>query len=170
VISEQTVCTLGRIYSPSHSYCLQPLLPSSLPTSFLPFLPYQVEAEEDVLTKKRSNHLQRKLANRKSQAKVDPHVEDQFLTGRLYGGYQFLCNSCYTITRDSRIRCMIGFPKPCLFVFFFGFIKIVCCKRLPVLVIYYLTVERLSGHCLMSTSTECKKSNLKWLLIFPFFS
>jgi len=67
----------------------------------------EAEAEDDVLTKKRSNHLQRKLANRKAQAKVDPHVEDQFLTGRLYGGYQFLCNSCCTITRDSRIRCMI---------------------------------------------------------------
>jgi len=44
----------------------------------------EAEAEDDVLTKKRSNHLQHKLANRKAQAKVDPHVEDQFLTGRLY--------------------------------------------------------------------------------------
>ena len=105
-------------------YTLSHPNPSSLPTSFLPpslrpFLPYQAEAEDDVLTKKRSNHLQRKLANRKAQAKVDPHVEDQFLTGRLYGGYQFLCNSCCTITRDSRIRCMIGFPKPSFFFFLF---------------------------------------------------
>ena len=48
----------------------------------------QTDTEEDVLTKKRSNHLQRKLAGRKAQAKVDPHVEEQFLTGRLYGAYQ----------------------------------------------------------------------------------
>ena len=41
--------------------------------------------EEDVLNKKRSNHVMRKLASRKPQAKVDPHVEEQFLTGRLLG-------------------------------------------------------------------------------------
>lgn len=126
MISEQTVCMLGRIYTPP-SLLLSPTSPSFLPShllspsfpSLLPFLPYQAEAEDDVLTKKRSNHLQRKLANRKAQAKVDPHVEDQFLTGRLYGGYQFLCNSCCTITRDSRIRCMIWFPKPSFFFFWF---------------------------------------------------
>ena len=38
-----------------------------------------------MLTKKKSSHLQRKLAARKPTAKVDPHVEEQFLTGRLYG-------------------------------------------------------------------------------------
>ena len=43
------------------------------------------ESEDDVLTKKKSSHLQHKLAARKPMAKVDPHVEEQFLTGRLYG-------------------------------------------------------------------------------------
>ncbi len=44
-------------------------------------------AEDDVLTKKKSNHVVRKLEERKKEnkAKVDPHVEEQFLTGRLYG-------------------------------------------------------------------------------------
>lgn len=41
------------------------------------------EDEEDMVNKKRSNHVQRKISSRKSQAKVDPHVEEQFLTGRL---------------------------------------------------------------------------------------
>ena len=38
-----------------------------------------------MLKKKKSRHLQRKLDARKPNAKVDPHVEEQFLTGRLYG-------------------------------------------------------------------------------------
>lgn len=38
-----------------------------------------------MVNKKRSNHVQRKISSRKSQAKVDPHVEEQFLTGRLLG-------------------------------------------------------------------------------------
>ena len=44
-------------------------------------------SEDDPLTKKKSNHLQRKLEERRKEnkAKVDPHVEEQFLTGRLYG-------------------------------------------------------------------------------------
>lgn len=41
--------------------------------------------EEDIVNKKRSNHVQRKISSHKSQAKVDPHVEEQFLTGRLLG-------------------------------------------------------------------------------------
>ncbi|CAI8032315.1 40S ribosomal protein S8 [Geodia barretti] len=41
------------------------------------------EDEEDVLNRKRSSHIQRKLASRKSHAKVEQHVEEQFLTGRL---------------------------------------------------------------------------------------
>ena len=45
----------------------------------------QEPSEDDPISKKRSNHLQRKLANRKTNAKVDPHVEEQFLTGRVYG-------------------------------------------------------------------------------------
>lgn len=48
-----------------------------------------VEATEDgPLTKKRSNHLQRKMDKRRkdNKAKIDPHVEEQFYTGRLYGG------------------------------------------------------------------------------------
>ena len=41
--------------------------------------------EEDPLNKKRSNHLQRKLDGRKSDAKIESHLEEQFNTGRLYG-------------------------------------------------------------------------------------
>ena len=37
------------------------------------------------MTRKRSNHVQRKITSRKPQAKVDPHVEEQFLAGRLLG-------------------------------------------------------------------------------------
>ena len=40
------------------------------------------DVEEEVA--KQSNHLQRKLQARKPMAKVDPHVEEQFSTGRLY--------------------------------------------------------------------------------------
>lgn len=45
-------------------------------------------SEDDPLTKKKSNHLQRKLDERKKEnkSKVDSHVEEQFFTGRLYGG------------------------------------------------------------------------------------
>ena len=44
-------------------------------------------SEDDPLTKKKSNHLVRKLEERRkdNKAKIDPHVEEQFLTGRLYG-------------------------------------------------------------------------------------
>ena len=44
-------------------------------------------AEDDPLTKKKSNHVMRKLEERRkdNKAKIDPHVEEQFLTGRLYG-------------------------------------------------------------------------------------
>ena len=41
--------------------------------------------EEDVVNRKRSNHVQRKLAGRKALSKVEQHVEEQFLTGRLLG-------------------------------------------------------------------------------------
>ncbi|XP_065898136.1 small ribosomal subunit protein eS8-like [Dysidea avara] len=41
-------------------------------------------SEEDPLNKKRSNHLQRKLEGRKTEAKVDSHLEEQFTTGRIY--------------------------------------------------------------------------------------
>lgn len=44
--------------------------------------------EEDPLNKKRSNHLQRKLDARKSDAKIDSHLEEQFNTGRIYGWYR----------------------------------------------------------------------------------
>ena len=37
------------------------------------------------MKKKRSKHLMRKIAGRRPQAKVDQHVEEQFVTGRLYG-------------------------------------------------------------------------------------
>ena len=42
----------------------------------------QKEGEETVV--KKSNHLQRKLDARKPLAKVDPHVEEQMSSGRLY--------------------------------------------------------------------------------------
>ena len=48
-----------------------------------PLAPPTQEVEEEQA--KRSNHLQRKLDARKPTAKVDPHVEEQFSTGRLYG-------------------------------------------------------------------------------------
>ena len=43
--------------------------------------------KDDVLAKHRSNHVMKKLEERRkdNKAKVDPHVEEQFLTGRLYG-------------------------------------------------------------------------------------
>ena len=54
-----------------------------------------------MLTRKRSKHLLRKLAQRKPNAKVDPHVEEQFLTGRLYGNFNIGINninwSCHLI-------------------------------------------------------------------------
>lgn len=43
------------------------------------------EQEEDVTTKKHSPHVTKTLAARKATSKVDPHLEEQFLTGRLYG-------------------------------------------------------------------------------------
>ena len=48
-----------------------------------PLAPPTQEVEEEQA--KRSNHLQCKLDARKPTAKVDPHVEEQFSTGRLYG-------------------------------------------------------------------------------------
>lgn len=39
-------------------------------------------AEEEV---KKSAHVLRKIASRKNGAKVDPAIDDQFSTGRLYG-------------------------------------------------------------------------------------
>ena len=42
------------------------------------------EGEDVVVKKKQSRHLQRKLEARKPNARVDPHMEEQFLTGRLY--------------------------------------------------------------------------------------
>ncbi|CAO3666580.1 unnamed protein product [Umbelopsis vinacea] len=41
-------------------------------------------AETEATTEKKSNHVQRKLASRKADAKVDSLVEDQFTAGRLY--------------------------------------------------------------------------------------
>ncbi|CAG8473068.1 21812_t:CDS:2, partial [Racocetra persica] len=42
------------------------------------------QAESEELSKKRSNHVQRKIDSRKEDAKVDPLLDDQFTTGRLY--------------------------------------------------------------------------------------
>lgn len=45
-----------------------------------------MESEEaDVLNKKRSNHCQRKMEVRKGAAKLVSQLEEQFITGRLYG-------------------------------------------------------------------------------------
>ena len=49
------------------------------------------ENEEDVTTKKHSAHVTKTLAARKTHCKVDPHLEEQFLTGRLYGTVDFYC-------------------------------------------------------------------------------
>lgn len=46
---------------------------------------FQTEGEEDPLTKKKSNHVQRKLDARKASGKLEQHLEEQFNTGRLYG-------------------------------------------------------------------------------------
>ena len=40
--------------------------------------------QEDPLTKKKSRHLQRKLASRKADSKIDSQLTEQFTTGRLY--------------------------------------------------------------------------------------
>ncbi|KAF9944974.1 hypothetical protein BGZ65_011348, partial [Modicella reniformis] len=41
-------------------------------------------AESEEITKARSNHVQRKIAARKVEAKVDPALDHQFAAGRLY--------------------------------------------------------------------------------------
>ena len=48
-------------------------------------MPPFVQDEEDMVNRKRSNNVQRKITSRKPLAKVDHHVEEQFLTGRLLG-------------------------------------------------------------------------------------
>lgn len=44
-------------------------------------------SEDDPLNKKKSNHVQRKLDDRKkdNKAKIVSQIEEQFLTGKLYG-------------------------------------------------------------------------------------
>ena len=66
----------------------------------------QVESEE--LSKKRSNHVQRKIDSRKEAAKVEPALEDQFATGRLYGMYNFL-QSVYIHKHKSNLFLIIYF-------------------------------------------------------------
>lgn len=41
--------------------------------------------ESEELNKKRSHSVQRKIDARKESAKIDPLLDDQFITGRLYG-------------------------------------------------------------------------------------
>lgn len=43
------------------------------------------EADEAIVNKVRSKHATRKVAARKADARVDPHLDEQFATGRLYG-------------------------------------------------------------------------------------
>ncbi|KAF9927361.1 ribosomal protein S8A, partial [Modicella reniformis] len=40
--------------------------------------------ESEEISKDRSNHVQRKIATRKAEAKVDPALDNQFAAGRLY--------------------------------------------------------------------------------------
>lgn len=49
------------------------------------FFIYKTEAEEAELQKKRSRHQEKKMEARKAMAKVTPGLEEQFVTGRLYG-------------------------------------------------------------------------------------
>jgi small subunit ribosomal protein S8e len=42
------------------------------------------EADEAIVKKTRSNHLQRKIASREAMSKIDPKLDEQFATGRLY--------------------------------------------------------------------------------------
>ena len=57
-----------------------------------------VESEEsDVLNKKRSSHSQRKMDARKGPSKIDPHLEEQFTTGRL--------NACVASRPGQSGRC-----------------------------------------------------------------
>ena len=51
------------------------------------FVFVQESTEDDILSAKKSNHVQKKLAARKATSKIDPHVEEQFLTGRLLGEF-----------------------------------------------------------------------------------
>lgn len=56
--------------------------------------------EEDGLTKKKSLHVQKKLEGRRkdNKAKIDPRVEEQFLTGRLLCKYsRFLVWVCHQV-------------------------------------------------------------------------
>lgn len=50
-------------------------------------------AEDDALAKKKSKRVQRKLEERRkdNKAKIDPRVEEQFLTGRLHGKWSVDC-------------------------------------------------------------------------------
>lgn len=41
------------------------------------------EAPEAAAEEKKSNHVQRKLEKRQQERKIDPHVEEQFASGRL---------------------------------------------------------------------------------------
>ena len=54
-----------------------------------------------MLSRKRSTHVQRKLAGRKSHAKVEQHVEEQFLTGRLLGVCHLECTSLSDLSSCS---------------------------------------------------------------------
>ncbi len=64
-------------------------------------------AEDDVLAKKKSNHLVRKLEERRKEgkAKVDPHVEEQFLTGRLLG--KVLMSVVFRMSIRSKTFCFV---------------------------------------------------------------
>jgi len=73
-------------------------------------------SEDDELAKKKSSHLQRKLEERRKdgKAKVDPHVEEQFLSGRLLGkGRHWLVLEVMRLHKHGVFRlslcvCLIG--------------------------------------------------------------
>lgn len=59
------------------------------------------EADEAIVNKVRSKHATRKVAARKADARVDPHLDEQFATGRLYGETMVAVTLC----RWRRVGC-----------------------------------------------------------------
>lgn len=49
----------------------------------------QTQEQEAALTKKRSKKTEKKYKERQKLAKVDPALEDQFMSGRILGNYFF---------------------------------------------------------------------------------
>jgi hypothetical protein len=58
---------------------------SNYKNAFILLFLSQTEAEEEELNKKRSKHQQQKMEHRKTTAQLTPGLNEQFVTGRLYG-------------------------------------------------------------------------------------